>query len=123
MNINVVGMFHVIRHLLPSMIERGTGVVVNLSSGWGRSVDAKVAPYCASKWAVEGLTRALAAELPAGLAAIPMNPGVIDTDMLRLTWGERAGGFEQASAWARRVAPYLLGLSASHNGQSLTVPG
>ena len=46
------------------MIERGEGVIVNFSSGWGRSVSAGVAPYCATKYAIEGLTMALAEDLP-----------------------------------------------------------
>ncbi len=123
MMVNVTGVHHTIRHLLPHMIEAGRGVIVNLSSGWGRSVSPDVAPYCASKWAIEGLTRALAEELPDGLAAIAVNPGVIDTRMLRQAWGERAGGYRTPQQWARQAAPYLLGLNASHSGQPLTVPG
>ena len=123
LRVNVAGTHHVIRAFLPAMIRAGRGTVVNLSSGWGRSVSANVAPYCATKWAIEGLTRALAEELPAGLAAVPLNPGVIDTDMLRTTWGETAGGFESAGAWARRAAPYVLGLGARDNGRPATVPG
>ena len=123
LRVNVAGTHHVIRAFLPAMIEAGAGTLVNLSSGWGRSVSANVAPYCATKWAIEGLTRALAEELPAGLAAIPLNPGVIDTDMLRTTWGEGAGGFESAEAWARRAAPYVLGLGPRDSGRPATVPG
>ena len=123
LGVNVAGTHHVIRAFLPAMIEAGEGVVVNLSSGWGRSVSANVAPYCATKWAIEGLTRALAEELPAGLAAVPLNPGVIDTDMLRTTWGDGAGGFEKAEAWARRAAPFVLGLGPGDNGRPATVPG
>ena len=123
MRVNVAGTHHVIGAFVPAMIAAGAGTVVNLSSGWGRSVSANVAPYCASKWAIEGLTRALAEELPAGLAAVPLNPGIIDTDMLRTTWGEGAGGFEGAQAWARRAAPYVLGLGPADNGRPATVPG
>ena len=123
LGVNVAGTHHVIRAFLPAMIEAGEGVVVNLSSGWGRSVSANVAPYCATKWAIEGLTRALAEELPEGLAAVPLNPGVIDTDMLRTAWGEGAGGFEGAEAWARRAAPFVLGLGPGDNGRPATVPG
>jgi NAD(P)-dependent dehydrogenase (short-subunit alcohol dehydrogenase family) len=103
------------------MIGRGRGVIVNMSSGWGRSTAPEVAPYCASKWAVEGLTKALAQELPAGLAAVAVNPGIIDTDMLRTCWAEEAGGFPAPAEWAQRAAPFLLGLSPSDNGRSLTV--
>jgi NAD(P)-dependent dehydrogenase (short-subunit alcohol dehydrogenase family) len=122
-NINIVGVQCVTRSLLPPMIEQKRGVLVNLSSGWGRSVSVEVAPYCASKWAIEGLTKALAEELPSGLAAIPLSPGVIDTDMLRVAWGNDAGGFRTPEQWAVDAAPYILGLSAAHNGQSLTTPG
>src|SRR6266540_906466 len=64
------------------IVTRKSGVIVNFSSGWGRSADAEVAPYCATKWAVEGLTQSLAQELPSGLAAVALNPGIIDTEML-----------------------------------------
>ena len=51
--VNVKGTASVIRHLLPPMTEKGGGVIVNFSSGWGRSVAPEVAPDCATKWAIE----------------------------------------------------------------------
>lgn len=121
--INLTGLVHITRGFVPAMIERGSGVVVNLSSGWGRSVAGRFAPYCASKWGVEGLTQALAEELPAPLAAIPLSPGVIDTAMLRQCLADAAGDYPSPAAWARVAAPYMLGLGRAENGQSLTVPG
>jgi NAD(P)-dependent dehydrogenase (short-subunit alcohol dehydrogenase family) len=82
-----------------------------------------VAPYCASKWAIEGLTKALAEELPEGMAAIPMNPGVIDTDMLRIAWAEGASAHRKADEWAKVAAPYILKLGPAENGRSVTVRG
>jgi NAD(P)-dependent dehydrogenase (short-subunit alcohol dehydrogenase family) len=120
---NIRGVQNVIRHFVPAMVAKRRGVIVNLSSGWGRSVAPEVAPYCMSKWAIEGLTKALAEELPEGMAAIPLNPGVIDTDMLRSCWAEGAAAYPKATAWAKVAAPYLLGLSAKDNGRSATVPG
>ena len=122
-DINIKGTANVIRRFVPAMIARGTGVVVNFSSGWGRSASPEVAPYCAAKWAIEGLTRALAAELPRGIAAVPLNPGIIDTEMLRCCFGPSASAYPAAAQWARRAVPFLLGLSAKDNGQPLTVPG
>ena len=81
MDVNIKGVANVIRHFVPAMIARQTGVIVNFSSGWGRSTDAEVAPYCATKWAIEGLTQSLAQDLPPGLAAVPLNPGIINTDI------------------------------------------
>lgn len=120
-DVNIKGVVNVIRHFAPAMIARGSGVIVNLSSGWGRSTDAEVAPYCATKWAIEGLTQALAQELPSGMAAVPLNPGVINTDMLRSCFGGAASSYPAPEAWARTAAPFLLGLGPQHNGQSLSV--
>src|SRR5207245_5026489 len=109
-DVNIKGVANVLRHFLPAMMARKSGVVVNFSSGWGRSTSPEVAPYCASKYAVEGLTAALAQELPNGLAAVALNPGVIDTDMLRLCWAEDAGQYPSPQQWAERAAPFLLRL-------------
>jgi len=121
-DINIKGVFYICRSYLPAMIERGSGVVVNLSSGWGRSVAAEVASYCASKWAVEGMTQALAEELPPGLAAVPLNPGVINTDMLQSCFGESARDYRSAAQWADTAVPFLLKLDATDNGKALSAP-
>ena len=121
-DVNIKGVANVIRHFVPAMVARGSGVIVNLSSGWGRSTSPEVAPYCASKFAMEGLTKALAQELPAGMAAVPLNPGVIDTDMLRQAWSDGAASYPKAEAWARVAAPFILGLGPKLNGQSVSVP-
>jgi len=121
-DVNLKGVAYVIRHFVPPMVVRRAGVIVNFSSGWGRSTDAEVAPYCATKWAMEGLTLALAQELPSGMAAVPLNPGIIDTDMLRSCFGASAGAYPSPTEWARRAAPFLLRLGPADNGKSLTVP-
>jgi NAD(P)-dependent dehydrogenase (short-subunit alcohol dehydrogenase family) len=120
-DVNLKGVAAVIRHFVPAMVERKTGVIVNLSSGWGRSTAPEVAPYCATKYAIEGLTQALAQELPPGMAAVPLNPGVINTDMLRQCWSESAGSYPKADAWAQVAAPFILGLGPKHNGKPVSV--
>jgi NAD(P)-dependent dehydrogenase (short-subunit alcohol dehydrogenase family) len=119
--INLNGVHHLIRATLPAMIQRGTGIVVAMSSGWGRSTSPQVAPYCCSKWGIEGLMQALAQELPSGLAAVALNPGVIQTDMLHTCLGDEAQGYPDAPTWARRAVPYLQSLQPGQNGRSLTV--
>jgi NAD(P)-dependent dehydrogenase (short-subunit alcohol dehydrogenase family) len=121
-DVNIKGVTNVLRHFLPPMVTRKQGVIVNLSSGWGRSTSPGVAPYCASKYAIEGLTLSLAQDLPAGMAAVPLNPGVIDTDMLRQCWSEGAAGHPKAEDWAKIAAPFILKLGPKDNGKSLTVP-
>lgn len=122
-DVNLKGVANVIRHIVPAMIARGSGVVVNLSSGWGRSTSPGVAPYCATKWGIEGLTRALAQELPRGMAAVPLNPGIIDTDMLRSCFGGDSGNYLSPDEWAQAAVPFLLRLGPKDNGKPLTVPG
>jgi NAD(P)-dependent dehydrogenase (short-subunit alcohol dehydrogenase family) len=121
--VNIGGVARVIRAFVPAMVKRGSGVIVNFSSGWGRSTSPEVAPYCASKYAVEGLTLALSQELPRGMAAVPLNPGIIDTDMLRSSFGGAAAGYPSPAAWAEKAVPFLLGLGPRNNGESLTAPG
>jgi NAD(P)-dependent dehydrogenase (short-subunit alcohol dehydrogenase family) len=120
-DVNIKGVTNVIRHFLPAMIQRGSGIIVNFSSGWGRSTAAEVAPYCATKWAIEGLTQALSQELSAGMAAVALNPGIIDTDMLRSCFGGSASSYPSPQEWAKRAVPFLLKLSTRDNGRPLTV--
>lgn len=122
-DVNLKGTYYVTRYFLPAMLRRGSGVVVNFSSGWGRSTSSEVAPYCATKWGIEGLTRALAEELPRGLAAVAVNPGVIHTELLESYYGQSAKSYPGPEKWAERAAPFLLSLGPEHNGKSLTVPG
>jgi NAD(P)-dependent dehydrogenase (short-subunit alcohol dehydrogenase family) len=119
---NLKGVANVIRHFAPEMVKRKRGVIVNFSSGWGRSTDAEVAPYCATKWAIEGLTQALAQELPSGMAAVPLNPGIINTDMLQSTFGGSAKAYPTATEWAKVAVPFLIQLGPGDNGKPLTVP-
>jgi NAD(P)-dependent dehydrogenase (short-subunit alcohol dehydrogenase family) len=121
-DVNLKGTANVIRHFAPAMVKRKTGVIVNLSSGWGRSTDAEVAPYCASKWAIEGLTQSFAQELPSGMAAVPLNPGIVNTEMLQSAFGGSANNYPTAEEWAKIAVPFLLELGPEDNGKQLTVP-
>lgn len=121
-DVNIKGTINTIRHFVPAMLEKESGVIVNFSSGWGRSASGEVASYCATKWAVEGLTQSLAQELPRGMAAVPLNPGIINTRLLQSCFGAHAEHYPTAEEWAEVAVPYVLGLSARDNGQPLTVP-
>ena len=122
-DVNIKGIANIIRHFVPAMVKRKSGVMVNFSSGWGRSTNAEVAPYCATKWAVEGLTQAFAQELPSGMAAVALNPGIINTDMLQSCFGGSASGYPSPAEWAKRAVPFLLNLGPGDNGKQLTAPG
>lgn len=122
LDVNVRGVVNVLRAFLPAMVERGEGVIANFSSGWGQSTAPNVAPYCATKFAIEGLTQALAQELPPGLVAVPLSPGIIDTDMLRSAFGSDAASYPTPDEWAEVAVPYILGLGPKDNGKSRRVP-
>jgi NAD(P)-dependent dehydrogenase (short-subunit alcohol dehydrogenase family) len=121
-DVNIKGVASVVRAFVPSMIEQNAGTIVNFSSGWGRSTSSEVAPYCATKWAIEGLTLALSQELPNGMAAVPLNPGIINTKMLQSCFQGSASSYPSADEWAQHAVPYILSLGPKDNGQSLSVP-
>jgi NAD(P)-dependent dehydrogenase (short-subunit alcohol dehydrogenase family) len=82
LGVNVLGTAHMIAAAVPSMKARKSGVVVNLTSGAGRRGTPLVGPYCASKFAVEGLTQVAALELKEhGIRVYAVNPGPTRTDM------------------------------------------
>ena len=119
---NIKGIYNTIKEFVPNMIKAGKGTVVNFSSGWGRSTSPEVAPYCSSKWAVEGLSKSLAQDFPEGMVSVALNPGVIDTDMLRSCWSDNARTYEKPESWAKRAAPFILNINQKDNGASLTAP-
>lgn len=121
-DVNTKGVANVIRHFVPAMVKKRTGVIVNISSGWGRSASPEVAPYCATKWAIEGLTQALAQELPKGMAAVALNPGIVDTAMLRSCFGTSAAMYHDAETWSRRAVEFILKIRVKDNGKPLSVP-
>lgn len=120
-DVNIRGVASVIRHFAPPMIEAGRGVFVQVSSGWGRSTSGDVAPYCATKHAIEGLSSALADDLPMGFASVSLSPGVVHTEMLQIAFG-RAGAARaiEPHDWGREALQYLLELGPKDNGESLT---
>lgn len=82
-DVNVKGVFHCCQSVLPGMVSRKKGCIVNVSSIWGLVGASCETHYSAAKAAVIGLTKALAKELgPSGIRVNAVAPGVIDTDMI-----------------------------------------
>jgi 3-oxoacyl-[acyl-carrier protein] reductase len=77
---NLRGTFFTCRYVLPSMIERKTGHIVNIASIAGKTGSANRAVYCASKFGVVGFTESLAEEVRQhGIRASVICPGSTDT--------------------------------------------
>lgn len=82
---NVDGVFHMTQAVLPDMLSRMSGSIVNISSVWGVSGASCEVAYSASKAAVIGFTKALAKEVaPMGVRVNAVAPGAIDTDMMHV---------------------------------------
>jgi NAD(P)-dependent dehydrogenase (short-subunit alcohol dehydrogenase family) len=103
------------------MVARKSGVCVNLSSGWGRSVDAGVSSYCASKFAVEALSQSVALEVPRGVCVVAVNPGIVKTDMLDTAFGASSSSYPPPEDLAPRFVRMLEKLGPAMNGRSLDV--
>ncbi|MBR9813637.1 SDR family oxidoreductase [bacterium] len=81
-DVNVKGVFHGLRAALPHMLERGSGTVVNLSSGAATSALEGWSHYCSSKAAALSLTRCAHTEVGhLGITVVGLSPGTVETDM------------------------------------------
>lgn len=84
MAVNVKSIFLMCRQVIPSMIETGSGSIINTASGWGLAAGARAAAYCASKGAVVLLTKAMAIDHgPQNVRVNCICPGDTNTGMLR----------------------------------------
>ncbi len=95
---NFKGLLYISREVLPGMVERKSGHVINLGSIAGREVYANGNVYCASKFAVDALSRGMRIDLnAAGIKVTQINPGLVETEFSFV----RFKGDEQ-----RAAAPY-----------------
>ncbi|MEM6782881.1 MAG: glucose 1-dehydrogenase [Bacteroidota bacterium] len=83
MNVNLKSAFLCAKAALPSMVERGRGVVVNVASVQSFITQANVAAYTTSKTALLGLTRSIAVDYAPAVRCVAVCPGTVDTPMLR----------------------------------------
>ena len=113
---NVFGLIEVTRAVLPAMRAQKSGHIFNISSVGGFHADAGISAYCATKFAVEGLSEALAAELaPLGIKVTIVEPGYFRTDLL----SENAIRFaaEEIADYASTAGAVRKGAAAMHGKQ------
>ncbi len=123
MNVNVNGVVNVIRTFVPAMVARKEGIIINMSSSWGREGEAELAPYCASKFAIEGITKSMALELPHGMAVVALDPGgSISTPMLKSCAPQYINESPTPETWSHKAIEYILNITIDKNGDSLTCP-
>ncbi len=132
--VNVTTPFLLCRAVVPGMLEKGWGRIVNISSIWGTIAKAHRGSYAASKFAVDGLTAALAAEVASGgILANCVAPGFIDTKLTRDTLG--TAGIAELTAQVpigrlgkpEEIANFVAWLAGPENtyisGQNLVIDG
>lgn len=132
-SVNVDGAFHTIQAVLPPMLHNHEGCIVNVSSIWGQRGASCEVTYSATKAALIGLTRSLAAELaPTHIRVNCVAPGVIRTDMLDALPPEVLPQLAEETPLRRLGTPediaravcFLAGNEADFiTGQVLTVDG
>ena len=131
--VNIDGAYHTIQAVLPHMLHEHEGCIINISSIWGLRGASCEATYSATKHALIGLTRSLAAELgPTGIRVNCVAPGVIRTDMLDALPAEALPMLAQETPMGRLGTPediahavvFLADEKASFiTGQVLTADG
>jgi 3-oxoacyl-[acyl-carrier protein] reductase len=104
-DINYKAMYLCAQAVIPDMLQKGWGRIINMSSMAGKMAYPKEIAYCSTKAAVLGLTRALAAEFgPHGITVNAICPGPIRTEMLKNTYQALADEFEVSlEEWENRV--------------------
>ena len=132
--VNVFAPFMLCQAVVPAMKKKNWGRVVNISSIWGKISKEHRASYSASKFALDGLTVALAAEHSVdGIIANSIAPGFIDTELTRHVLGEEGMRALAVSVPARRIghvdeiARFVLWLASEENtfiaGQNIAIDG
>jgi 3-oxoacyl-[acyl-carrier protein] reductase len=131
--VHVHGAFACSQAVLPAMLRRQQGSIINISSIWGQTGASCEVHYSAAKAALEGMTKALAKELgPSGIRVNALAPGVMDTAMNSGVDKEALDQLASATALGRlgrpeeaaRLALFLSGQEASYiTGQVFSVNG
>ena len=106
LDVNLTGAFYVTRALLPQMISRGSGSIINISSIWGMVGGSMEVAYSAAKAGMLGFTKALAQEVgPSGITVNAIAPGATRTAMLSAFDEEEIQAIERETPLGRIAEP------------------
>ena len=116
LKVNLTGAFLCSLKVLPGMISRGRGSIINVASIYGQQGEPNLAAYCASKAGLIGFTRALAVEVGHhGVSVNAVCPGVVESPLMALAIEQMA---EKTSQTPEEILSSMIGRSPK--GRSLT---
>ncbi|MGB8217739.1 MAG: SDR family oxidoreductase [Candidatus Methanoperedens sp.] len=117
MDVNVKGVFLYMKNIIPQMKE---GLIINISSGAGKTGIPTLSAYCASKFAVIGLTEAAAGEGGKNIKIVALCPGSVNTGMFkRMFPGEKAD--LEPEEVAEKVADICIHPGKYRSGESIEI--
>jgi 3-oxoacyl-[acyl-carrier protein] reductase len=121
---NLKGVFLFTREVLPYMIENKLGVIVNVSSGAGKSGFPNLSAYCASKFGMIGLTESVAKEIiDNNIKVMAICPGGVDTDMIKDMandgFNKSNTNLMQPEEVAKKIYDMIINKKDYRNGQSI----
>ena len=121
--INVMGVVHCCRAVLPIMKQQKSGNIINIGSGMGQVGHANLSIYCASKAALHGLTQAIAEEVwQDGIIANVLIPGPVKTELSKPVWKDEKIFRAQSDPWKEPelVVPSALFLATQPTDSGMT---
>jgi NAD(P)-dependent dehydrogenase (short-subunit alcohol dehydrogenase family) len=104
--VNVFGVFNVVRAVAPQFRTQRSGMFINFSSMAGQSSFLSLGVYSASKFSVEGISEALRAEMaPYGVRVMIVEPGPFDTEWLgkNAIWSPKTGSYQEVWDFVKQM--------------------
>lgn len=134
LSVNIAGTYLGMQAVIPAMIKRGSGAIVNISSIDGMRGNGGLVAYTGTKWAVRGMTKSAALEFAGhGIRVNSVHPGAVDTPMLNPSRGDTSAmaasfripqGRVGTSTEVAQASLFLASDAASYvNGAELAVDG
>lgn len=131
LNTNLTSAFLMSKYVIPEMLKKQSGHIINISSVWGNIGASMEVAYSASKGGINSFTKALAKELaPSNISVNSISPGFIDTDMNKVFEKDELEAIFEEIPMGRAGSPsevakliYKIATSDYITGQIITIDG
>ena len=131
LNTNLTSAFLMSKYVIPEMLKKQSGHIINISSVWGNIGASMEVAYSASKGGINSFTKALAKELaPSNISVNSISPGFIDTDMNKVFEKDELDAIFEEIPMGRAGKPnevakliYKIAMSVYITGQIITIDG